>query len=120
MNAQTKAMEATPRPWLQTNIHPECILGKGQLSRDSFCIVSNSLDTEYGRAKSRANAALIVEAVNLFDALQAVAEAAGMMLDRMKSEESRFPKLEKENRQRFINRMEKSLSQLAAIRKETP
>lgn len=61
----------SPTPWIQVLLHPDCILGKGQRSDESFRIVTDCelMDKAEAMARAQANAAFIVRAANAHDDL---------------------------------------------------
>lgn len=58
----------TPTPWMQVTLHPESILGNGQLAKHAFSIKADSIlercNPSAAKELAEANAAFIVDAVN--------------------------------------------------------
>lgn len=77
--------EHTPLPWRQILLHPESILGAGQLAKHCFQLSADPIhlrvDPDGARALCEANAALIVAAVNAYPALQQAVEALQQIAD---------------------------------------
>jgi len=77
-NDATKMSGHTPTPWMQVMLHPQIILGKGQISGERIEIVTDA--TKGSTEQNIANAAFIVLCCNEWEALNAVAEATDMAL----------------------------------------
>lgn len=81
--------EHTPTPWMQVALHPEYILGDGQLAGQSFSIKPDITlmmrDPLAAKALAEANAAFIVEAVNSHAALKSQVEELDRTIDLLES-----------------------------------
>lgn len=124
MNTNQPKDESTPRPWQQTGGEVR------SLDRGGRLIAACDIGIQTKREEDAANAALIVSAVNQFDALRAVAEAAKALLwpnvpsgddvalmirctGTAKSQEKALPLAEKLSEAQ--SKMRKALALLAAI-----
>lgn len=76
LNNNDKTDYSTRRPWIQVGLHPSSILGNKQTTSIEVRIYETFTGLVQNK-ESAANTALIVKAVNEYDALNAVAEAFG-------------------------------------------
>lgn len=105
---------ATPRPWEVAVNNPHCILAP---SPTGLCIVA-TLPKEGSQLKAtKANAALIVQAVNEREALLAVVESASWLLDEFRSRTALIETCDLDpDELAAMNKTEQALSTLSKLR----
>lgn len=142
-NNATKMSGHTPTPWMQVMLHPEIILGKGQISSERIEIVTDA--TKGSTEQNIANATFIVRCCNICDlsdteldgiqaqgglksmlnkltgelfALNAVAEAANYLESTICGYNTIFSQFEKRGEMPALKRFMEALAALAKLREE--
>lgn len=119
MSNKSMEVKHTPTPWTQVKLHPATILGKGQIGNESFSIQGDSFsricNSKEVERLMEANAAHIVKAVNEYEALCAVVEAAQLIEGCSEIRPNETPGCYK---RRILEPMIDALVALSTLRKE--